>query len=283
MGKSTQVVFWNIWGHRDSKGIHAFIRQHASITDIFCLTEVTDVADEYDSALCFNADGTETPSQVNGCVQLKTEFSKMFTSTYTTAIRSDWVCSKTNRLFSGVGFGSMLLVKHGVQIEEVGTTLIEPDDQTHKSRAIQWIVYNKGATRVLVAHIHGLWIKDNTKGDHSERTQQSLIIRSTLKRIANFHGVQKIIFGGDLNLDINTEAIAIIERGSSPNDMQLRNLIAEHGIKNTRTKQYRKYADLKETKYADYVFVSPAVKVGEFKVLNHVLASDHAPLMVQLS
>lgn len=122
---------------------------------------------------------------------------------------------------------------------------------------------------------HGIWIKENTKGDDGSgmRLQQSKIVRDSIRHMAKVQQVDKIILGGDFNLDIDTKALHALEGDS------LINLIRTHGITDTRTSYYRNYS-AGGSLYADYALVSPQVEVLDFTVLNHVMASDHAPLLL---
>ncbi len=79
---------------------------------------------------------------------------------------------------------------------------------------------------------------------------------------------------GEFNLQPKTESIAIIGSG-------MRDLIKEYGVTTTRNKYYadmEKYRDY----IADYVFVSPNVRVADFKVLDNEV-SDHFPLFLEFS
>jgi endonuclease/exonuclease/phosphatase family metal-dependent hydrolase len=80
----------------------------------------------------------------------------------------------------------------------------------------------------------------------------------------NLFDCPKILMG-DFNLLPDTESIKIIEAAG------LRNLIKEFGITETRTELYKK-----KLRFADYAFVSPEIKVKDFKVLPDVV-SDHSP------
>ena len=59
----------------------------------------------------------------------------------------------------------------------------------------------------------------------------------------------------------------------------MENLIAKYRITNTRNAEY-KDMELYKDYIADYVFVSPEIKVSDFKVLPDVV-SDHAVLMLE--
>ncbi len=278
MNSQSKVIFWNIWGHRYSREIHDYLMQHAN-ADVMCLTEVTDATQqEIDkNGRNFVYSGDEAASQVDGFAQLREQFGDTGEVFYVTADYRKWKCIKTDARFSKVGFGSALIVKNDLSIVEHGHELLAFDEEDLKSRVLQWIVYIKKNTRYLVAHIHGVWIKGNTKGDHAARDKQSLFIREILARIAHLYGVDKIIFGGDLNLDIETEALKILEGDN------WRNLIKEYGIANTRTAAYRHLGLDGYSMYADYVLVSQTVDVHSFTVDNNLLASDHAPLIVEFT
>jgi endonuclease/exonuclease/phosphatase family metal-dependent hydrolase len=58
------------------------------------------------------------------------------------------------------------------------------------------------------------------------------------------------------------------------------NLVKTYGIKSTRTSLYREYGKPGASNFADYVIVSPDIKVESFEVLPD-LASDHAALRLE--
>lgn len=280
MSNKSKVIFWNIWGHRHADDVHAFLAKHDD-ADIMCLTEVTDCSEQ---EIVFNGQNLvytghttgELAAQVDGLAQLKTQFGDNRDITYCTADYRNWKCEKTSARFSKVGFGSVLMVNTGVTVVDHGYELLEFEEDI-KSRVLQWIVYTKGETSYLLAHLHGVWIRGNTKGDHAARDKQSLLVRIALMRIANMYEVDKIVFGGDFNLDINTKAIALME------GEHYRNLIKEYGIENTRTAAYRNFGTEGASMYADYVLVSQNVSVHSFKVDTDTSASDHAALLVEFS
>lgn len=73
----------------------------------------------------------------------------------------------------------------------------------------------------------------------------------------------------DLNVLPETESLKILEK-------DLKNLIKEYNITSTRSSLYPK-----ENKFADYVLVSPEIKVLDFKVLPDTI-SDHAPFYLEI-
>lgn len=113
----------------------------------------------------------------------------------------------------------------------------------------------------MVVNVHGHWTGKG-KSDDDDRIKQSEKIVNFLDMIS----LPKIVCG-DFNLLLNTKSIAMI-------DAKLKNLIKEHKILSTRTSLYKK-----EERHADYVFVSPDIKVNSFKVLPDEV-SDHSPLFL---
>ena len=283
----SQVIFWNIWGHRHPNALHKFMQQHAPTTDIFCLTEVTDVALEVvgqvGSALKYGHDLLEKPQHVDGRAQLDAKFQGEYQHLYASSRRSDWKCEKYGRIFPAVGFGSSLMFRHDLQFIATGENLLCEGWQNIRPRIVQWLVYEKNYIRYLVAHFHGIWIADNTKGDDPARIRQSLEFLRLLKLIVSQQAVDKIVFGGDFNLDIKTRALVLLKDQRRSQAGPFKNLIEEFAINDTRTTEYRKYDWPEESMHADHVFIGPNVQVHSFNVLNNVRASDHAPLVVRFT
>jgi endonuclease/exonuclease/phosphatase family metal-dependent hydrolase len=278
--ETSQVVFWNIWGHRHADGIHDYLNQHSQDTDVFCLTEVTDVDAKQLELLGTNLrhgkDFGEQAQQVDGHQQLRQRFQDSHELHYISATRDTWKCDQNGTKFKNAGFGSMMIVSDRIEVIDHGHELLEFDGNI-KSRVLQWLVYEKAGTCYLLAHLHGVWIKGNTKGDHEARTKQSHLLRMAMLRIMHQYEVDKVIYGGDFNLDIATEALRLLEGD------HWRNLIKEFDVTSTRTVAYRNFGVAGESMYADYVLVSQNIEVESFKVDSEVLASDHAPLIVRFS
>lgn len=82
------------------------------------------------------------------------------------------------------------------------------------------------------------------------------------------------IIGGDFNLMPNTRSVKLFEKAG------YKNLIKDFGIKDTRGELNHRQFRKEEIQYfADYVFVSPEVKIKSFSVPN-VEISDHLPLIL---
>jgi endonuclease/exonuclease/phosphatase family metal-dependent hydrolase len=275
-----KIVFWNVWGHRNVNGVHEFINLHRD-ADILCFTEVTDVdsvnLSKQKTVLCYGTRADEEAPQVNGRAQLEAVLCDTHTMMYHSASREKWTCQRSATVFHNVGFGSALLLRHGIGIIEQGGVIVKLGEAAARSRVLQWVVVEEHNKRYLVAHLHGIWIRENTKGDHELRTEQSMKVVSSLAEIARQYSVDETIFGGDLNLDIDTEAVRILE-----SDGQLRNLIKEFGITSTRTSAYRNHGVTGQSTHADHVLVSARVRVARLDVATDITASDHAPLVLEL-
>ncbi len=278
---TSSVLFWNIWGHRDPKGIHEYLERNKDTLDVCCLTEVTSMGKVYDPApsVHTSTDRREPASGINGLEQLTSAFGSDFELRYNSPYFRRWECQITHKRYNQVGFGSLLLIKKGFSFLYCESAPILRGVRGVKERVLQSVVYEVGGKHFIVAHLHGVWLKHNTKGNDPFRDQQSYQVLENLWRLSRMFNTHRIIFGGDLNLDLSTSAVALIESGGDLG-FPFKNIIREYEIENTRTPAYRKYGHAGESRYADYVFVSPSVRTRDFVVDNNVVASDHAPLMV---
>ncbi|MBP8994985.1 MAG: hypothetical protein KBG30_14410 [Bacteroidales bacterium] len=82
----------------------------------------------------------------------------------------------------------------------------------------------------------------------------------------NFNGAK--ILCGDFNVAPDTKSMEILETS-------MNNLVKEYKVTTTRSHLYTK-----EHKFADYILVSPEIKVKKFEVIQDVV-SDHLPLMLE--
>jgi hypothetical protein len=121
---------------------------------------------------------------------------------------------------------------------------------------------------VNVASIHGVALPGD-KLDNPKRLEQS---REIIDFMAKIEGAK--IIGGDFNLDKNTESVKMFEKSG------YRNLIKEFKIDTTRNHLSWDRHPLKQL-WADYLFISPEVKVKSFEVPKNEI-SDHLPLIVEI-
>ncbi len=137
----------------------------------------------------------------------------------------------------------------------------------------QYVLLRFGNRDLMIVSVHGI-SKPGDKFDTPKRLGQS-------KKIIDFFGQTSgpKIIGGDFNLNPETESIKMFEKAG------YRNLIKEFGIQNTRNElSWTNFSnDPKFVKqyFADYVFVSPDVKVKKFEVPYNEI-SDHLPLILEI-
>ncbi len=176
------------------------------------------------------------------------EFCQSFRSTY-------GIASFLNQTISVIEKGEILVAKGDWDGAE------SDDDKDHH-RKIQWIEMKIQGKMVLIVNAH-LTHRPAGKQDSEKRLKQSKII---IDFLAMFDCPKILV--GDFNLLPDTESVQMIERSG------MRNLVKEYGVTSTRTELYTK-----PLRFADYVFISPGIKVNTFEVLPDIVA-DHSPLML---
>lgn len=161
-------------------------------------------------------------------------------------------------------YGIGIFIKNTIDIIGEGEINIHqkqhyPGIGINHDRNLQWIECQHEKQIFSVLNVHGLW-NGSGKKDTPDRIDQSLRIRQFMDTI----NTPKILCG-DFNLRPDTQSIAILEN-------QMINLITSHAIRSTRTRFYTK-----DEHYADYILISPEIKVNQFLVMNDEV-SDHSPL-----
>jgi len=142
------------------------------------------------------------------------------------------------------------------------------DEISKDNSSLGLTLYTK-IENINLANVHGLTWNTDDKLDTPLRLEQSQNIIDFMVK----NDGPKII-GGDFNLDLNTESVRMFEKNG------YRNLISEFNIKTTRNHLvWDKYPD--KQMYADFVFVSPEIKVKSFEVPD-VEVSDHLPLILEI-
>ena len=155
-------------------------------------------------------------------------------------------------------------VKKEIGIQESGEVEIHDSsifDETveHLWRDLNYVVldYDK-----MIVNFHGLWDGPD-KLDRPRRLEQSKKVKAFLDK----HKGPKII-AGDFNLWPGTESLKMLEDG-------MVNLINKYGIHSTRPSSFNF-----PNKYSDYVFVSPDIKINDFKTLPDEV-SDHLAMYLE--
>jgi endonuclease/exonuclease/phosphatase family metal-dependent hydrolase len=239
-----KLVTLNLWGGIVSKEYKKFFEKYPDI-DIWCFQEVYkdvygphQLEDEPNNFRLYDELQKYLPSH-------KHEFSH----------------------FLKDAFGIASFVNKDIKIAENGEIMIArgnyedlSNPERDMNRKAQWLELEVKSKKVLIVNTH-FTHRPVGKRDSEKRLRQSKIIVDFL----SMFDCPKILVG-DFNLLPDTESINIIERSG------MKNLIKEYGVTSTRTELYTK-----EWKFADYIFVSPEIKINDFKVLPDVV-SDHSPV-----
>ena len=125
-----------------------------------------------------------------------------------------------------------------------------------------------------VVNVHGKALPGQ-KFDTPARIKQSQLI---LNYLQDKEGPK--IIGGDFNLLPETKSLGMLAQAG------YRNLITEFRIKKTRNRlaweNFKNHPGFVKQYFADYVFVSPEVKVRDFQVPDLGI-SDHEPLVLDFT
>ncbi len=245
------LITLNIWGGRVGNSFPAFFASKQEI-DIWCFQEI------------LNHKGTELATKDMIQVQGFQPDTELFSSLEGHLPQYEGLFCP---VFRGV-YGIAAFLKKGIKVLDSGDITIargdwdrEHPDKDH-DRKIMWMKLSAGGKDFLLVNGH-LTHRPEGKEDSEKRIAQSQTIIDFLKT----SDLPKILVG-DFNLMPHTQSIKMIE------DARMINLIKKYNIESTRTELYKK-----QWKFADYIFVSPEIKVNDFKVLPDIV-SDHCPLFL---
>lgn len=247
----------------------SFVQQEAPTTDVFCFQEVF-------SAIAPKRAITAIGQRMNFFAELKealpdfeAEFANMSQD-----VGNDPAVDG-NAMMGIVTFvrkTHAIVSSRSIYIANGPDTYDGKDFDTNGCVALRTDV-NVDGSDIAIVHVHGT-PGPGDKRDSDVRLEQS---RRVLSLTADCSTPNIIL--GDFNLYPDTESIQMIERAG------YRNLVVEYGIQTTRGSNLRKmFPQYEHGKYgfqefADYVFVSPGIRVIEFAVPDLPL-SDHLPLIL---
>jgi len=258
-----RLISLNTWGGRLYEPLMTFVKKAAKTTDLFCFQEVH-----------FSKVPHPEISQIraNLAFELKGVLSDF--------LMVERLAAKGNRVSieavnNKVRMGIVIFVKKPLGVLESGGFRTYAEDRESAKEKIevttgnfQFVKIRSAGGAYFVGNIHGVWLP-GSKSDTPKRIEQSGRVEDAMKE---FYG--KKILCGDFNLEPKTRSISMFGLG-------MRDLIKEYKIKTTRNRHYadmEKYADY----IADYIFVSPDVRVADFRVLMDEV-SDHSPLLLEFS
>lgn len=247
-----RLISLNAWGGIVKDALHDFLKEQSATTDVFCIQEVFD-----------NADNPRIAALGKGKIDfnLYTTFETLLpdhTGFYAPSQDNDE--------------GLALFIKPHIKLDDIGSIFVhrhlnalEGNNGATLGRNIQYIQFEAGGENYTIINFHGLWNREG-KGDSADRIEQSQKIRAFVETKA----IGKVILVGDFNLDPDTKSMAILEKN-------MRNLITENNITSTRSHLHKW-----PNKFADYAIVSKDLEVKNFEALQNV-ASDHLPLLLEFN
>ncbi len=253
-----KLICLNIWGGRaGADKLLAFLDSHRD-ADFICLQEVWSAP--YENLEGFPA-GADEIAHAEIMAYGKQQVGAL--------LASHEVFFHPNHLND---YGLMTLVSKQLNVVESGDVFVHRErgyvpqgNLGLHARNLQFVTVDGPSGRLSVVNFHGLW-NGLGKGDSAERIAQS-------RRILDFLSGRRepFVLCGDFNLLPGAESLRMLESAG------LRNLVAGFGVTSTRTSLYRR-----PERFADYVFVSDGIDVGDFRVLPDEV-SDHAPLLIDFS
>ena len=144
--------------------------------------------------------------------------------------------------------------------------LLEADS---KAGLAQFLTFKYNNQNLTVYNCHGVSTPGD-KLDNPDRLRQSNAIIKHAKQFKN------VIIGGDFNLLPETTSVQLFTQNN------YQNLITDFKIKTTRNQiTFDRYPDNIQY-YADYIFISPDIKIKSFTVPTEIV-SDHQPLELEIS
>jgi len=250
-GGTIRLVSLNLWGGALYKPLSSFLKQSSKGVDIFCFQEVL-----YDKNR--NAKGPwkgAVPNLYDKIKDILPGSSSIITEPYTSY--GERMAIFTNDRIKVTISGDIGLCKRE-------TMEVEGREYQVESK-LQWISFEHDGRKFTIGNVHGFWVK-GSMDDSPERILQSK------KIIKFFNGRNSAkILCGDFNLSPGIKSVAMIEK-------DFRNLTKEYKVKSTRSKHYKPKTDM--GRITDYTFISPEVKLVDFRVLGKEV-SDHLPLLLE--
>lgn len=122
---------------------------------------------------------------------------------------------------------------------------------------------------VTVAHLHGLRTT-NGKADSPERDAQAAALAKIIQSV--WPTDERLVVCGDLNVLPDSRLFQVLGQ------FGLSDLVTSRGFTGTRTSLYTQ-----SERYADYMLVTPDVRVLDFDVVRDPEVSDHCPLLLDMA
>jgi endonuclease/exonuclease/phosphatase family metal-dependent hydrolase len=265
-----RIISLNAWGGK----LHAPLMDYLSTVeaDVLCLQEVTRSVTVKSNWLEYRDGSHILPQRANLFEEIKTALPT-----------HDAFFAPTARgeLFEGdetvpSEFGLATFVRRSFTVIGHAMDFVHGDfsedgygahPRARNAHAIRLFDYEAGSA-VTITQLHGL--RDmNGKGDTPARQGQADALVKLIEQI--WRKGERLVVCGDFNVlpgSVMFEALG---------KLGLTDLVTSRGFTDTRTSHYAK-----EGRFADYMLVTPDVRVARFDVVAEPEVSDHRPLLLEI-
>lgn len=255
-----KLITLNIWGGRVFKPLIKFLKNQSKEVDIFCFQEV------------FHTNTRRKRVSGGARINIYNEIKEALPDFQDFYAPAEHGFDYDGRVDFHLTYGLAIFVRKSIKVDSHGDIFVFQERNSVKNgkfenhgRNLEFISFSKNNKKFSVFNLHGFWTPLG-KLDVPERLEQS-------KKVKNFLGKfpdSRNVLCGDFNLNPDTQSLDILEKN-------MKNLVKEYKVTSTRSSFYTK-----PEKFADYILVSPSVKVNDFKVLQDEV-SDHLPLFLDFT
>lgn len=266
-----RLICLNAWGGRVHEPLVQYLE--AADPDVLCLQEVTHVAGSGGGWLTFREGDFKLPQRAS-LLEDVTAILRGHHAFFAPAARGP--------LYDGdrevaSEWGLATFVRQGLPVIGQVQGFIHGDfpvsgfgehPRPRNAHGIRIFRGNTGSA-VTIVQMHGL--RDLAgKGDTPARLAQAHALASLIGKVRQ--PGDGLVVCGDFNLLPDSETFAILGR------LGLTDLVTTRGFTDTRTSWYPK-----EGRYADYLLVTPQVRIEKFEVVAEPEVSDHRTLLLEIA
>lgn len=264
-----KILCLNGWGGRLGDELLAYVG--AQDPDVLCLQEVVHTPGTDKVWLSYQDDGAELSQRANFFDEVSKCLPDHRAVFCPAAIGDLW--DGPNRVASQWGLATFTRKSLPVIAQRPGFVhgafSADGYGDHPRSRSAHVVrLFDIGARQpIIIAHMHGL--RDlSGKQDTPERLLQARKLVSLVRSVSQ-QG-DRLVVCGDFNVLPDSETFTILS------ELGLKDLVVGRNFCGTRTSLYKK-----PSRFADYMLVNSAVKIGKFDVVTDPEVSDHCPLILE--
>lgn len=263
-----RVLTLNAWGGQQHAALLSYLA--AEPADVFCLQEVLRAPGRIPDWLVYRDGSVELQQRANLHAEIAASLphhdAMFFPTSRGELISSDGPVA--------VEFGIATYVRKPLPVigQAVGFVhgSFSPTDfgahpRPRNAHCLRLFDYDAGHA-VTIAHLHGLRT-ENGKDDSPARDAQAEALIGLVRSV--WPGNERLIVCGDFNLLPTSRTFDKL------GELGLVDLVVTRGFDGTRTSLYKKPG-----RFADYMLVTPQVKVVTFDVVREPEVSDHCALVL---